>query len=290
MDFKNLNAAGSIGVLGASSFVGNRLLEFGAVHGLNLIPFSRTPTARGPEVDWRGLSARDFFRSGSISHWISLCPVMALAGLLPMLELAGARKLVAVSSTSLVTKKKSSDPRERRLADLLERAEIRVREWAPMAGVEVILLRTTLTYDGIRDANIAAMARFIRHWCVLPILQPATGLRQPLHAGDLAGACLMALAATNPQGCYTLSGGETLPYREMAGRVFDALKMPRRFLRVPLGLLNTIDAAGAFFPAGWRLPTSVLRRMNSDLVFDHSEAASDFGFSPRAFQPNLVDS
>jgi nucleoside-diphosphate-sugar epimerase len=287
MDSKPVLSLGEVGVLGASSFVGIKLFEFAAGYGARLIPFSRTPTGRvGAEV-WRGISASEFSRSEAIPQWISLCPVTALADLLPMLELAGVRKLVAVSSTSLITKKKSINPDERRLADSLEEAELRVREWAARADVEAVLLRTTLTYDGIHDANIAAMARFVRRWRMLPILQPATGLRQPLHAIDLAMACLQALARPLPLRCYNLSGGETLPYHEMAGRVFDALNMPRRFFPIPACLLNAIDAVGRFSPMARCFPTSVFRRMNADLVFDHSDAVRDFDFSPRTFQPIL---
>jgi nucleoside-diphosphate-sugar epimerase len=238
---------------------------------------------------WRGISASEFSRSEAIPQWISLCPVTALADLLPMLELAGVRKLVAVSSTSLITKKKSINPGERRLADSLEAAELRVREWAAGVGVEAVVLRTTLTYDGIHDANIAAMARFVRRWRMLPILKPATGRRQPLHAQDLAMACLQALSRPRPLGCYNLSGGETLPYHEMAGRVFDALNMPRRFFPIPACLLNAIDAVGRFSPMARCFPTSVFRRMNADLVFDHSDAVRDFDFSPRTFQPILTN-
>jgi nucleoside-diphosphate-sugar epimerase len=281
---------GKVGVLGASSFVGIQLFEFAAGYGARLIPFSRTPTGRVGAEGWRGISASEFSRSEAISQWISLCPVTALADLLPMLELARVRKVVAVSSTSLITKKKSTNPGERHLADSLEEAELRVREWAARVGVEAVVLRTTLTYDGIHDANIAAMARFVRRWRMLPILKPATGLRQPLHAQDLAMACLQALSRPLSLGCYNLSGGETLPYHEMAGRVFDALNMPRRFFPIPACMLNTIDAVSGCLPARWRFPSSVFQRMNADLVFDHSDAVRDFDFSPRTFQPNLTNS
>ena len=288
MDSKRVISLGEIGVLGASSFVGKQLFESATGYGASLIPFSRTPADRGNAYVWRGISTSELSDSQAIPSWISLCPVTALPDLLPMLELAGVRKLVAVSSTSLVTKKKSNNPHERRLADSLEAAELRVRDWAARVGVETVLLRTTLTYDGFRDANIAAMARFVRRWRMLPILKPATGMRQPLHAQDLAMACLKALARPLSLKCYNLSGGETLPYREMAGRVFDALNMPRRFFPIPACMLNAIDAVGGFLPAGCRFPTSVFRRMNADLVFDHSDAVRDFDFSPRAFHPILT--
>ena len=110
MDSKPVISLGEIGVLGASSFVGKQLFEFATGYGASLIPFSRTPADRGNAYVWRGISASEFSGSQAIPSWISLCPVTALPDLLPMLELAGVRKLVAVSSTSLVTKKKIEQP------------------------------------------------------------------------------------------------------------------------------------------------------------------------------------
>jgi hypothetical protein len=110
MDSKPVLSLGEVGVLGASSFVGIQLFKFAAGYGARLIPSSRTPTGRVGAEAWRGISASEFSRSEASHQWISLCPVTALADLLPILELAGVRKLVAVSSTSLITKK-SNNPR-----------------------------------------------------------------------------------------------------------------------------------------------------------------------------------
>jgi nucleoside-diphosphate-sugar epimerase len=274
-----------IGVLGASSFVGERVFELASTEGLRVIPLSRTPLKHGPE--WRGISAGELFRSPGIERWISLCPVNALAGLLPMLELAGVRRLVAVSSTSVVTKKNSTDFSERALAESLRRSEERIRHWASRTGVEVVLLRTTLTYDGVRDRNIAEMARFIRRWRVLPVMPPSIGLRQPLHAGDLARICVSAVRSGAPQGSYHLSGGETLTYLEMAGRVFDAIGLPRRFLPLPPIVVWCPGAVGEILPRGQTFPVAMFERMNADLVFDHESAVGDLGFRPRGFRPNV---
>lgn len=276
---------GPVGVLGASSFAGKWLLESASRAGVRVIPFSRSPERHG--ADWRAVSAGEMFRSPGIGSWISLCPVNALAGLLPMLELAGVRRLVAVSSTSVVTKKQSSDSRDRILAESLRRSEKRLREWASGAGVEAVVLRTTLTYDGIGDRNIAAMAGFIRRWRVLPVLAPASGLRQPLHAVDLAQACLNAVRSGAPRDCYDLSGGETLLYLEMGGRVFDALGLTRRFLRVPPVVFRCAGVAGGILPRALAFPVAMFERMNANLVFDHELATRDLGFRPRGFKPNV---
>lgn len=88
-----------------------------------------------------------------------------------------------------------------------------------------VILRPTLIYGRGRDRNITVIARFIRRFGFFPVLGRATGLRQPVHAEDVALACHRALeapAATNR--AYNISGGETVTYREMVRRVFLALE------------------------------------------------------------------
>lgn len=58
----------------------------------------------------------------------------------------------------------------------------------------------------------------------------AQGLRQPMHAEDVATACIAASQST-PAGnhAYDLSGAERLTYREMVARLFRAMDRPARF-------------------------------------------------------------
>lgn len=277
----------SLGILGASSFVGRELLDLARDAGIDAAPFSRQPHRQRNPAEWHELSASGILLAGAVKNWIALCPVTALARILPLLELAGARRIVAVSSTSRFTKKNAADPREQRLALDLERAESTLAEWAELNGVRLVILRTTLVHDGVRDANIASMARFIRRFKILPVLYPARGQRQPLHARDLASACLAALKCKRKRAEYNLSGGETVPYLEMAGRVFDAAGIPRRFAGIPKWLVDLLGAAGKHLPAPLRFPAGVFERMNADMVFDHSDAERDLNFHPRGFRPDV---
>jgi GT2 family glycosyltransferase/uncharacterized protein YbjT (DUF2867 family) len=278
-------AVSDIGVVGASSFLGGHLLDLARRDGWTPIAFSRNPKAKSTESDWRIFSASGVVGAGRIPVWIALCPITALPQALPLLELAGVERLVAVSSTSRFTKKNSRDPRERILANNLEQAEAALKKWAAQKGVSLFVLRTTLTYDGEGDANIAAMARFIRKFHCLPVLFPADGLRQPLHAQNVAQACLSAVQLEKSQADYDLSGGETLTYLEMAGRVFDSVGIARRFINIPRSLLRILELAGDLLPVRLQPPTGMFERMNADLVFDHAPAARDLNFSPQSFQP-----
>lgn len=68
----------------------------------------------------------------------------------------------------------------------------------------------------------------------MPLVGGAPGLRQPVHAEDLAiGALAAAASPAAINKFYALPGAETLSYREMIGRIFDGLGMPRRTISVP---------------------------------------------------------
>ncbi len=109
-------------------------------------------------------------------------------------------------------------------------------------------------------------------------------MRQPIHAADVAGACIAALqspAVANR--AYNISGGETLPYRSMVARIFAAQGRVTRVLSVPLWMFKLAVLLLRCLPRYRNWTAAMAERMNRDLVFDHSEAARDFGFQPRAF-------
>jgi hypothetical protein len=281
-------SASGVGVLGASSFVGHALLQIMAEKGAPALAFSRNPSVRGRQsFALRELSASAISAISPIREWISLCPIDALAGLLPLLELAGTQRLVAVSSTSKFTKINSADISEHRLAARLDAAESRIRSWGAARGVRVVILRTTMIYDGIHDANIAAIVRFVSRFGWYPLLGTGRGLRQPIHARDVASACFSALRMDLPRVDYNISGGETLAYRGMVERIFESQGLPPRFIALSPLLLRIAVPILRLLPRFRHLSYSMFQRMNEDLAFDHFDAARDMDFSPCAFQPKL---
>lgn len=280
---------GALGVIGATSFVGRRLLPLAAAAGWTVRAFSRRPsagTAAGPSsaaVEWAVLDAPDGETHGPIPFWVSLCPLWVLPERLGWFERRGVRRLVAVSSTSRFTKAGSSDPQERETAAALAAAERAVLDWSVDRGVRATILRPTLVYDGRNDRNVAAVAAFIRRRGWFPVLRPGMGLRQPVHVDDVAAACLSALTAEPALDAYDLSGAETLPYREMVSRVFRSLGKPPRFVAVPAWAVRAAIPLVRMLPGFAGISPAVFLRMNEDLVFDHADAARDLGFRPRSF-------
>lgn len=264
-----------IGVLGSTSLVAAALLPRLERAGVDVIACSRRtrplPPALAPGEE-------------PIPEWISTMPLWALPEQLPALERLGARHVVGVGSTSRFTKTASADAGERAVAAKLQRAEEEFAEGAARYGIRWTVLRPTLVYGLGRDRNVCEIARFVERFGFFPIFGGAAGLRQPVHAEDVAAACIAALARPAAHDrAFDVSGGETLRYRDMVERVFEALGRRPRLLRIPLWAFATGTAVLRRWPryAGWT--PAMAARMNEDLVFDHAAAARELDFRPRRF-------
>ncbi len=278
-----------VGLIGATSSAGACLLPILAGAGYRVTAFSRRcPPRDALDAEWRQLSpplsARPSPSDVEIKHWVCVAPIWMMPEYFAMLEIYGVRRVVALSSTSRFTKDDSSDPEEQAVANRLADAELQVQTWATSHGVEWIILRPTLIYGLGRDKNISEIARFVQRFGFFPLFGKATGLRQPLHVQDVAGACSAALnssAATNH--AYNLSGAETITYRDMVMRIFRALGRPVRLVPVPLFVFRFAVVLLRLLPRYSNWSSAMALRMNRDLVFDHSAATLDFGFDPRTF-------
>ena len=285
------------GLLGANSLVGGCLLKFLGAEGRQVVAFSRRAYdgADMPGVTWlrRDPSVQRPSGLSPIQRWLCVAPIWVLPDYFSMIEAYGARRVVALSSTSRFTKMAISGTRdnsENAMAVRLAEGEERLKAWARSRSIECVILRPTLIYGFGVDKNIAEIARFIRCFGFFPLLGKARGLRQPIHAEDVAAACLAALAAPGSVNrAYNISGGETLPYREMVSRVFTALQRPRLMLTVPLDAFKLTLVFLRLVPRYRHWSSAMAERMNRDIVFDHADAATDLGFSPRRFQITAED-
>jgi nucleoside-diphosphate-sugar epimerase len=217
---------------------------------------------------------------------ISLSPIWLLPPALPRLLQTGARRVIAVSSTSRVTKIQSPVAAERAVAERLADGEAQTLELCASAGVACTILRPTLIYAEGQDRNVSRLAELIRRFGVLALSGEGEGLRQPVHADDLAWAALALLDAPASFGkTYALPGGETLSYRAMVERVFEGLGRTPRILTVPPPLWRLGLTLASPMLKG--VTSAMGQRMAQDLTFDGQPAAADFGWSPRRFLPRF---
>lgn len=278
-----------IGLIGATSLVGTCLLPLLVRAGAHVTAFSRRILQCDEDnIEWQQLQplppARPTQGEMKIEYWICVAPIWVLPDHFTLLEAYNARHVVVLSSTSRFTKDDSPDPVDQAIALRLVEAESRVQEWAEKRGIEWVILRPTLIYGFGRDKNIAEIAHFIRRFGFFPLFGKASGLRQPVHAIDVATTCIAALQAPHAANhAYNISGGETLAYREMVGRVFKSLDRRPHFLSIPLWIFKLALYLLRLLPRYKKWSAAMAMRMNADLVFDHSAATHDLGYQPRAF-------
>jgi nucleoside-diphosphate-sugar epimerase len=272
-------------VIGGTGVVGGYIIEQLVRRGERPLALSRSEQS-APGVDWiRGdLRKPESLNFPPFATLYCTSDAILLPPALPRLLNPSLKRAVVFSSTSVITKLDSEVVAEREMLKALAAAEQEIVAICERNNVAWTILRPTLIYAEGRDINITPLSLLIRRFGFLPLVGGAPGLRQPVHAEDLAIAAIAAAsspAATNR--LYSLPGGETLSYREMVGRIFDGLRKPRRTVPIPVGLWRAI-----FFLAKPLFPDANVAmgvRMMKDMTFDPTPAIQDLGWNPRNFHP-----
>jgi hypothetical protein len=166
--------------------------------------------------------------------WISFAPIWHLAPFLDSLRrdrpnsLRGLRGIVACSSSSALTKRFAANAFDRALVQRLQEAEQSLLESCSALGVPCRILAPTLIYGragAYQDRNLSRLLGLMRRLPLLPI--PArSGLRQPIHARQLAEAALAVMGRLEREGSgcalppvVVLGGDESLSYGAMLERL-----------------------------------------------------------------------
>jgi nucleoside-diphosphate-sugar epimerase len=279
-------------ITGATSIIGVFLLPRLLAAGYEVHAVSRDGGRKPPSAGenlvwhWADITHPEQLPRVDAAALIHLAPLWLLPPLLPVLDSLKIKRIIGFGSTSRFSKANSADIAERNVAARLTEAEEKITAFCGASKIDWTIFRPTLVYDCARDQNISRIANFIRRYRFFPLVGKGVGQRQPVHADDLAQACILALSqpATFNK-AYNLSGGETLSYRAMVERIFDALGVQMHFIVFPVWLYRGGIRAAMLLPGKRGITPEMATRMNSDLCFDHSEAARDFGFSPRPFLP-----
>ena len=281
----------NVGLLGATSLVGECLLSQLKQHDTHVTAFSRQAVQSDNDyVTWCQLDAQKGQDAETIPSWLCVAPIWTLPDHFNLLLAHGAKRIIALSSTSRFTKNNSSDPGEQLLAQRLKEYEARLRKWAMANEIDWIILRPTLIYGLGKDKNITEIARFIQRFGFFPLFGAGKGLRQPIHAEDVATACFNVLSCSNVKNqAYNLTGGETLSYRDMVNRIFAASHRTPRMITLPRWLFKLAISFMCRLPRYHHWTTAMAERMNTDLVFECSDAKQDFNFTPRLFKLDPKD-
>ncbi len=276
-------------VFGASSIISRHILRRLAERGFAGQCLSRRATLAPQEMPqgfaWSTLPAKGELRVPAGADLLSLAPVAKLPPLIA--RMTGGGRLVALSTSSAAYKMQSRDPAERAQAEAVRRAEEEIGRLCRERGISWTILRPTLIYDPGRDRNVSAIAAVARRFGFVPLAWPATGLRRPIHADDVAEAMVAALDAPGAaDAVLDLPGGETLTYRDMVRRIFRGLGRRPVLLYLPLGPARLALRAWLAL-TGARYSTASLERMNMDLTFDRGPVNDILGMTCRPFRPEF---
>jgi len=271
-------------VVGGTGLIGRYIVEHLVRCGERPFALSRSQQS-DPGIDWfRGdLEKPNTLRLPTFATLYFTADARLLPAALPLFN-PKLKRAVVFSSTSVITKLDSEIAAERKIVRDLADAEQKIIAACEYNNVGWTILRPTLIDAEGRDKNITPLSQLVLRFGFMPLVGGAPGLRQPVHAEDLAiGAVSAASSCAAVNKFYSLPGGETLSYREMVGRIFDGLQKPRRAVAIPVGLWRAM-----FFLAKPLFPTANVAmgiRMMKDMTFDPTPAIRDFGWNPRPFKP-----
>lgn len=266
-------------VFGGSSQIGHFLLPRLCASGEPILAVSRAPRPARQGVEWLcGRLPDQVPLPPSLSAIISFGPLKALADWLAHAPLDSAPRVIATSSMSAETKRNSLVPAEREVSRQLREGEVALAAACAAHGCAWTVLRPTLVYGAGLDRSLSPIARRAMQLRVFA-LPAGRGLRQPVHADDIAQAVLAALDCPASVGkILSIGGGERLPSGQMFARVRSSLTRATVPLPIPAWMLRL----------GQRLLPPLrgpLSRLDSDLIADNDELQRLLGVHPRAFQP-----
>lgn len=274
-------------LIGATAAVGRRLLARLQTRDGEVLALSRRTSALSQQrTRWlqRDLYRDDASDCAGVARVFSAGPLDGLAAWSARAPWAEGTPVVALSSLSAQTKAESRHPDERLLAQRLQQAEATLQKRARERGWRLRLLRVSLIYDPVhRQLSLDRLVDVARRLRCLPLPADATGLRQPVHADDLALAMLALAEADAPlPEVLRLPGGETLPFNQMVSRYVQAQAPGLRVRAVPRALARLLEGLLGCGGERHRLFAAQLRRSRCDLCIEASDWAR-IGLTPRRF-------
>jgi uncharacterized protein YbjT (DUF2867 family) len=272
----------SVVVFGASSQIGHFLLPRLRARGEHVLALSRKQRASSPGVDWlKGELPANLPSVGQPSAVVSFGPLLLLAQWLATAGLPPGTRVIATSSMSAESKETSDVPAERAVSQALRDGEAALADVCSKLGYLWTVFRPTLIYGAGLDKSLTPIAQRAMRLRVFP-LPAGRGMRQPVHADDIAAAVVAALDRPESAGhVLPLGGGERLTAGEMFARVRRSLPVTTVPVPIPAPLLRL----------GRRLVPRVrgpLTRLEVNLIADNGELQRLLGLSQRPFRPDAA--
>lgn len=271
--------AGTVLVMGASSQIGYFLLPRLLRAGARVLALSRATQPAMAGVEWlQGALPSPPPAAATADSVCCFAPLQMLAEWINGGVPGRLRRVIATSSMSAESKRDSPVAAEREIARRLRDGEQALAQACMARGVACTILRPTLIYGAARDRSLTPLARRAARWRWFA-LPAGSGLRQPVHADDVAQAVLRALDGAAAGRVLQVGGGERLPASEMFRRVRASVPAATLPLPAPAAMVRW----GARLLPPLRGP---LLRLERDLVADNREFERLLGVAPRGFHPD----
>lgn len=279
-------------VTGAKSDVGDFLLEQLSTSGYQCFAVSRShpPENTLAHIQWLQF---EFFQKcaaedlGLVHAWINLAPAWTNRPLGKVFHKFKPSKIISLSSTSIEGKYESDNEKEIQTVNKLIEGERWLTHYAKQYDCDCTIFRPTLVYGGPRNQNVNFLKTVIKGIRVFPLLGEGEGKRQPIHAEDIAAACIRSLDKPIHPNCstYNLAGGEILSYRKMLDRIFITQKLKPRYIKIPGTLIKFGISLLRLIPVLNFVNYKMVERSEQDLIYSTEQAVKEIGFKARKFIP-----
>lgn len=274
-------------VVGATNQIGYFLLPLLKDH--HIFALSRKKYQNSNNITWIHGDLENLTQTDIEKFSITLVIYIGLISLSENLfsRLPNLERVIAFSSTSALTKIDSKSTEDRALAQNLLQGEKTLMDYCTFHKIDLTLFRPTLIYGAQRDKNVNFITEFIKKYHFFPLLGEAKGLRQPVHAHDLALAVINSLNNEKTVGkVYNLTGAETLSYYDMVLRIFESIGKKPKILKIPYKVFYLLIKTIKIIPKYRHITTGMIDRLNQNLCFDLNEAQKDLNYNPKPFIPN----
>ncbi len=284
-------------LLGARSDVGEALLARFAGAAKTAVGVSRRPSEMR---DHRGVVNvhPDFIKRNVIPSTlrfeavVALCPIWELSAYSEVLKDSkeGPVSLIALSSTSIITKAASAEANQNSVAQKLREGEEWILERLKNQIDVISIVRPTLIYGGRWNRNVNLIKAIIQKIKIGLNLSFALGLRNPVHADDLADWIFTVLNREvddlgQAAAVVEIQGGELLSFNEFMLRCAGSVGHESRRISIGQHWLARLIVFLRRLPKFAEIPEDFVARLAQDFDFD-DEAASELAVvQKRRFRP-----
>ena len=192
---------------------------------------------------------------------------------------AGVERLIQISGLGADPASDSPYVRSRGIGD----------EFVREAFDGVTILRPSAIF-GPGDALLNKLADVVRLSPAVPLFGDGRTRLQPVFVGDVAEACVRALADPSTAGCvYELGGPDVFEYRQLVQLVLDQMDRRRSVVPVPFGVWDLLAGAMAWHPNPPLTRDQVKLLRNDNVVAEGALTLEDLTIRPVRAQDVLRD-